>query len=152
MTMDMDDGRVASQAGSREPSPAVSALMGFDPSRDDAVTRLREIFVHDYQYRFHRQSDHYSIVAMFALLVAKHTALAIEARSDATGTGAVEGESAGRQATQKPSADNGLRDALERIAYMRAAGDIDRLASSKARELVQQMERIALGALEGARP
>jgi hypothetical protein len=35
------------------------------------VAELRERFVHDFQYRYQKQSDHYTIVALFAQEIAK---------------------------------------------------------------------------------
>lgn len=37
----------------------------------DDLEELRRRFVHDFQYRYHNQSDHYTIVALFAAQIAK---------------------------------------------------------------------------------
>jgi hypothetical protein len=36
-----------------------------------SIEQLRKAFVHDFQYRFHKQSDHYTVVAHFVALAIK---------------------------------------------------------------------------------
>lgn len=92
-------------------SPAVSTVPASIPSAGERilsgleealeVEALRQRFVGDYQYRFHAYSDHYSIVAMFAQMVAREAvASAMSARSDETGTGSVR-----QDASAVPTAD-----------------------------------------------
>lgn len=39
--------------------------------------QIRRAFVHDFQYRYHKQSDHYTVVALFVELAVKQ---ALEAK------------------------------------------------------------------------
>jgi hypothetical protein len=57
------------------PANAVDGPSGFDPSRDDILEVVRREFVNSYQYRFQKFSDHYTVVAMFALKKAREALL-----------------------------------------------------------------------------
>jgi hypothetical protein len=50
----------------------------YGPKLDEAnVRELRQQFVHDFQYRFSPMSDHYTVVAMFALETARKAVAAL---------------------------------------------------------------------------
>ncbi len=103
--MTNDLGRVPLAPGSREPSPAVSAASGFDPSR----IRVMEWAADHGQVRltypdYLTIEDLNELEQLFALTIkiGRRRASAIETRSAETGTGSVEDESAAPKADAQP--------------------------------------------------